>query len=171
MSYVVDKVGNRILMTDTHGVTSYVYDALNRLENVQYPDGETVTYQYDPVGNRIAMTSTVTGAVNYTYNSANQLKNAGALTATWDANGNMLGLGDVSYDWDSLDRLIQVTDGSSVITYTYNGDDVRIVKSANGITTTYMQNQNRGLPVVLVENNSSGSIHYVYGDKLPHDVR
>jgi YD repeat-containing protein len=31
---------------------TYVYDALGRLQEVQYPNGNAVTYTLDPAGNR-----------------------------------------------------------------------------------------------------------------------
>ncbi len=34
------------------GTLNYQYDALGRLEEVQYPDGSVVSYKLDPAGNR-----------------------------------------------------------------------------------------------------------------------
>ncbi len=38
------------------GTTTYKYDTLGRVIEVDYPDGSIVTYTYDKNGNRIATT-------------------------------------------------------------------------------------------------------------------
>jgi len=38
--------------------TIYTYDALGRLQSVQYQNGTTVAYAYDPAGNRTQVTNT-----------------------------------------------------------------------------------------------------------------
>ena len=35
---------------------THTYDPLNRLTQVSYPDGTTITYQYDKLGNRVGQT-------------------------------------------------------------------------------------------------------------------
>lgn len=39
-------------------VNQYQYDNLNRLSRIDYPDGTSITYSYDPVGNRSSRTIT-----------------------------------------------------------------------------------------------------------------
>ena len=41
---------------------SYTYDALQRLESAEYPDGVIVTYAYDDVGNRLSVETDPDGA-------------------------------------------------------------------------------------------------------------
>ncbi len=62
-------MGNRLSMTDPDGATAYNYDNLYRLTGVTYPDGETVSYAYDPMGNRTSLISTVHGTTTYTYDA------------------------------------------------------------------------------------------------------
>jgi RHS repeat-associated protein len=169
-TYTVDAVGNRLAMTDTNGVTTYTYDSLYRLTEVAYPDGEQVTYIYDPMGNRTAMTSTVSGVVTYTYDAADRLLTAGSDIFGWDANGRMItrtyGANSATYAYDSLDRLSQVVSGTATAAFTYNGDGVRVGKSVNGLSTDYVQDTSQELPVVVAETTGGQTSLYVYGNDL-----
>ena len=165
-TYTLDAVGNRLSMTDLDGVTAYTYDGLYRLTGVIYPDGETVTYAYDPMGNRTAMTSTVSGVVTYTYDAGDRLLQAGPTTFTWDANGRMTGKGSATYSYDALDRLTQVVSGTTTVQFAYDGDGVRLGKTVDGVTTAYVQDVGALLPVVLVETTGGQTTRYLYGNAL-----
>ena len=54
-----------IAQSASAGTTSYKYDALGRVTEVDYPDGSIVTYTYDSAGNRTQTTRTAgtTGVV------------------------------------------------------------------------------------------------------------
>lgn len=68
-AYTLDKVGNRMSVTDEQGKTTrYTYDNLYQLTKADYPDGQSMEYTYDPTGNR-----TSAGGVLYTYDDANRL--------------------------------------------------------------------------------------------------
>ena len=47
--------------TAAAGTTSYTYDALGRVVTAVYPNGTTVTYQYDSAGNRSQVVQSTTG--------------------------------------------------------------------------------------------------------------
>ncbi len=74
--YTYDADGNRTRMREANATpacraadpswetgrdTTYGYDALSRLQWVNYPDGRAVTYTYDKVGNRLTETETRDG--------------------------------------------------------------------------------------------------------------
>ena len=54
-------------------------------------------------------------------------------------------------------------DGTNTLTYTYNGDDVRVGKSVSGSAITYLQDLASGLPVVVRETAGSTTTDYVRG--------
>lgn len=170
VAYTLDAVGNRLVMTDTEGVTSYSYDALNRLTSVDYPGGEQVDYAYDPMGNRTVMTGTVSGVTSYAYDAGDRLLNAGGTPFTWDANGNQLSKGSAIFTFDALDRLLGVISGTTTVEFAYNGDGVRLGKTVNGAPTSYVQDVAAPLPVVLAETTAGQTTYYVYGLDLLYSV-
>ncbi|NJC87730.1 MAG: hypothetical protein FIB02_04230 [Desulfuromonas sp.] len=66
--YSYDANGNRTSKTTAAGITTYDWDAENRLTQVKLPDGKTVTFAYDPFGRRIAKTADGI-TTRYTYDS------------------------------------------------------------------------------------------------------
>ncbi len=165
-TYTLDAVGNRLSMQDLDGTTSYLYDNLYRLTQVTYPGGEQVTYAYDPMGNRTSLVSTVSGTTSYTYDAADRLLTAGATSLAWDDNGRMTGKGSATYAYDALDRLTQVVNGATTVGFAYNGDGVRLSKTVNGTATTYLQDVQSSLPVVLTETTGGQTSRYIYGNDL-----
>ena len=68
LAYDFDALGNRTQLIRRQAnrpsqLTRYRYDALARLVEVLYPDGEVVSYEYDAAGNRTRMTSSKASAV------------------------------------------------------------------------------------------------------------
>jgi RHS repeat-associated protein len=119
------------------------------------------------MGNRTAISSTVSGAVTYTYDAADRLLTiSDGTTFTWDANGNMTGKGSATYTFNVLDRLTQVVSGTTTVQFTYDGDGVRLSKTVNGMATDYVQDIAAPLPVVLVETTAGQTSQYVYGNDL-----
>ncbi len=100
-SYTYDSAHNQTSKTDAKGVTSYIYDSLNRLQKVTEPSGRITGYTYDKAGNRLSETvtqGTQTVVTTYTYDRQNRLVSTikqGSGTKetdkyTYDDNGNML---------------------------------------------------------------------------------
>ncbi len=71
IGYTLDANGNRTQMTDGEGMTTYSYDALDRLMQAAYPTS-TVTYTLDSVGNRLS-----DGMVSYAYTLSGQVGQVG----------------------------------------------------------------------------------------------
>ena len=151
--YTYDNTGQRLTntITDNNGVVrnekylkpdgSSGYDELNRLTNVDYGDGETQSYAFDPMGNRLTKTDTVGGATTTntsTFDAANRLTAVDANAYTNDANGNTLTGGGRANVWDSQNRLVSCTSGGATTTYTYGADGLRRSATAAGVTTYYV---------------------------------
>ncbi len=155
--YELDSAGNRTEMTDLSGASEYVYDSLNRLVEVTYPDPETDAYTYDANGNRLGLDS-----IDYTYNAANQMLTADGVSYVYDEDGNQIERGDDTFEYDHENRLVEAVTGDVTSTSGYNGDGLRVsvtVDNGSPVTTDYVWDVNGQLPVVL----DDGSNQYVYG--------
>ena len=138
-----DSNGNPILTSRTE---SYAYDDLNRLSTVNYGDGETQGYGFDPMGNRLSKSDTVgstTTTTASTFDAANRLvsiaTNGGSASAvTSDADGNTLtDTSGRSMTWDSQNRMVSCTKAGVTSAYTYGPDGLRRSSTVNGVTTYY----------------------------------
>jgi RHS repeat-associated protein len=112
-------------MTDQVGnVTTYGYDALNRLASATVDERPTYSYSYDPVGN---MTSkTVNGlTTTYLYNAANERTLGGGLSYTYDPNGNMTARSDgLALGYNAANLNTSATPpGGNALAYSYAGWD------------------------------------------------
>ncbi|WP_416223815.1 hypothetical protein [Thermoflexus sp.] len=74
VAFADDENHNRTGMTDTLGVSRWVYDPLNRAVAVTDSLGRALGYAADAVGNRIAITYPVTGTVTYAYDANHRLR-------------------------------------------------------------------------------------------------
>jgi RHS repeat-associated protein len=149
------------------------------------PSGAT-SYAYDA-----ADEMTQAGTETLTYNSANELcwtlptvsSNAcgsqptGATAYGFDTRGNRTSAVPVSGAatcdvYDQADRLIKITSGTgssctsptTVGTYTYNVNGVRMSKTVGSTTTDFAWNVSGSLPTLLQERVAGGSVtDYIYG--------
>ena len=88
--------GLRSTMTDGTGVTSYLYDSADRLNQVTKPSG-TLSYSYDVLGNLSSLTTGKGTTVTYAYDQINRLAsvseaNTGTTTYTYDNVSNVAGV-------------------------------------------------------------------------------
>lgn len=185
--YAYDPTGNRTAEQVDDVVTGASYDNMNRL-STQQPGGAllfggtlseaaTVTLGSQPavVSSTNAFSGTVpvasgtsqvaVQARDYSGNvrtNTYEVTQAGAAkTFNYDANGNLIGDGSRTYEWDAENRLITVKQGgTSLASFTYDGRGRRSTKVAGGVTTTYVYDSAQ----FLEERPSSASTkRYVYG--------
>jgi RHS repeat-associated protein len=161
-AYAYDPAGNRLAEQIDDAATSWTYDRLNRLETQQVGGGlrvagqigepATVRVQGQPatvdasgqfVGTLPVASGTTAFAVSATDGSGNTavrnftVDQAGAAKSfTYDANGNLIGDGTRTFEWDARNQLIAVTIGTHRSEYTYDGQQrrVRVIEKENGVT-------------------------------------
>ena len=143
-SYTYDKAGNRVQMNVTRPLLKlnseikYTYDKLNQLISATNPrPGMPMeAFTYDGVGNRLQRDGESTDSL---FNANNQLTDDKTYTYRYGLNGNLIerqhkANGKVTlYDWDSENRLIQITEhpnsivaASKQVFYRYDGLGRRI---------------------------------------------
>jgi len=119
--YTYDAAGNRLTINDGNGhLTTFAYDAVNRLTSESDPLSHTWSYGYDGVGNRTSLTDAEDYTTTYNYNAGNRLVGIlypspdHAVSYSYDANGNRVGMSDgmgtTTWDYDELNRVISVND-------------------------------------------------------------
>ena len=125
-NYTLDVAGNRTTMTDTEGLTEYIYDNLNRLTEAIYPDETWERFTMDIAGRRTRHEDQ-DGVSDYHYDIGDRLHSitgTNATTFTWDMNGNMMEKvtddGITSYFYNARDKMVWVVlDDDSELNYTY----------------------------------------------------
>ncbi|HEX2906802.1 MAG TPA: DUF6531 domain-containing protein [Phototrophicaceae bacterium] len=105
VQFSYDAAGRRTQMTDGLGTTTFVYDTLDRIHQVNDPLSQTITYSYDPAGRRTGMqmlglNETTPRSIEYVYDQANRL----TTVKDWDA-----ATSDVSYQYDDANRMTGMT--------------------------------------------------------------
>ena len=160
--YAYDAAGNRTSEQIDNGVTSALHNNMNQTTTTQ-PGGMlrlagttneaanvTIAGQQAQIlpGNRfqgetpvgsgttsvpIVATDGSGNQRTYTYNVS---VSGSTKTLTYDANGNLLSDGTRTYEWDALDQLTAINQGTHRSEFTYDGEGhgVRIVEKENGAT-------------------------------------
>ena len=89
-------------------------------------------------------------------NALNQYTAVGAVTPTYDANGNLTADGTFTYGYDAENRLISASGAGNTVSYAYDAQGRRKRKTVNGITTLYVTDaDNRE---VLEYDGASGQV-------------
>lgn len=157
-AYDYDATGNVMSITDSSGVHSYQYDALDHMTAASHPSLPAETYSYDPAGNR-----TASAVSAYSYDATGRLSSAEGSTFQYDSNGNVIrktaANGTATYTWDAAGQLIRIglPQGGSV-SYKYDPLGRRIEKDVNGTVTAYAYDASS----ILLELDSSGLIKARY---------
>jgi len=144
-------------MIDPTGLTTYTYDALNRLTSITNNRGLTITFTYDVLGRRTSMTHANGVVTTYEYDAASQLTQVthklgaaiiNSFSYTYDKVGNRLTKvdrnGTYNYIYDKLNRLVRAENpllSNPLETYTYDAVGNRIDSNQNGTSFFNQGNQ------------------------------
>ncbi len=169
-NYQLGPTGNRIGASEGNGRTlTWNYDGIYRLTNETISsdpanNNGSAAYGLDPVGNRLSANSTLSAITSgsWTYNADDEIS-----SETYDANGNVLSGGGVTYAYDSENHMISMTGNGKVVTMVYDAFGNRVSKTVNGVTTQYLVEDDvnpTGLPQVLEEVQNGTAVRtYTYG--------
>ena len=160
-SYTFDKAGNRLTETVTAGstvvTTTYTYNEQNRLmTTVTNSDtgAETTGYVYDNNGNMISKSVETVKPIDENAAAEFSLYKEGESTST----------AVTFYEYDKWNQLTKTVTGEKTLTYTNNGDGIRVSKTVNGDVTKYLY---EGDKVILeVDGAGSQTAKNVYGSNL-----
>ncbi|MCM3746391.1 hypothetical protein M3223_03395 [Paenibacillus pasadenensis] len=139
LDYKYDAAGNIVEKKEEDGaITTYAYDVLNRIEQVQYPKAKDTdildTYdlpfkqQYRNGSEFSYRDSMVAPAseVSYTYdadgNRSTMSTDGKTIAYDYDAAGRMLSAGEESFTYDANGNLIQERGKQGLIQYSYNSN-------------------------------------------------
>lgn len=175
--YTIGANGEKLTCVELGRTVEYTYDELERLTSETVTVGDTVsvtTYTYDANSNRLS-TNKDGVVTNYTYNSLNQITQAGDISYTWDTAGNLVsqssnGVTIATYTYDCYNRLISATnnsiDGTITESYTYDYLGNRTSKTSDGITTYFTTDLSSGYSQVLKAETGTTVVYYTRGFEL-----
>lgn len=164
-TYTYDANSNLTSINVTNDLSknkTFTYDALNRLIVANGSLG-AVNYTYDNVGNRITKV-TNDDIETYTYFAGtNRLQEVtGPVNLSYDANGNITGIGNRTFIYNQNNRLVRAEENSTILgEYVYNGLGQRAIKTTNGVTTGFLYDFHGNL---IAESQADGTItsEYLY---------
>ncbi|OGP71564.1 MAG: hypothetical protein A2W09_05650, partial [Deltaproteobacteria bacterium RBG_16_50_11] len=158
IAYTRDNVGNLKTKTDGLGMTTYTYDAINRLKGIDSKT-EIITFGYDHADNRTSM-SNASATTTYAYDASNRMteKKETILGRTYstryvyDGNDNLTDIyypsgNPITYVYNSKNQVTEVRGlGWSVnkIAYYTTGTSIGLPQSftsSNGLTTYLTYNK------------------------------
>lgn len=121
------------------------YDDLQRLTSYQDVDGQSYQFDYDSIGNMLLNGEQGGGAYDYPTNGVqpHAVLSANGNTYLYDANGNMTqrntAAGNQVLRYDEQNRLVEVTNGASVVRFGYDYAGNRLWREANGELSLWIE--------------------------------
>jgi YD repeat-containing protein len=133
-------------------MTTYTFDALNRVTVTTNPSGKTQTVSYDNAGNVFSQTNEANQTTTFTYDAVNRQ------TSKTDALD-----GVTAYGYDTVGNLLTLTEpGNMVTTYIHDAANRVTSKTVPNGTTQYAYDNANNL--VTLTTNSGARRAYVYNN-------
>lgn len=165
LKYLYDDIGNATSITDTLNTSTnrtLTYDGVNRLKTASGSWGSgTITYL--PEGN--IKTKNI-GGFNLTYNygstnnQLNSISGSKVYNFGYDVYGNVISNGTDSFIYNDASQLVQVAGKN--LTYQYDGNGNRVIKSRNGQIDTILLYNNAGQLMYESDQYDDYQSVYVY---------
>jgi len=167
--YQNDALGRRTKRIDTLAVTNlFGYNDRSELATAEMGTN-SYGYAYDSIGNRESATNPVE-VLTYLANQLNQytsIADGVTNTPTYDADGNLLTYGGWTFTWNGENRLINASNATTEISYSYDYMGRRFQKVVDDgstvVTNTFLYD---GWLLVSEQSASGGNLstnHYVWG--------
>jgi RHS repeat-associated protein len=144
LTYEYDKVSNLKKITDgsrpsgtnSATITSFTYDDLHRLTQLNSAALGIRNYAYNPIGNMITNGDFGAGAYSYSANKAHAASSANGKNYYYDACGNMTIRDIQTLQYDEENRLVRVDCPSPTITFGYADDGTRLWRNSTSLGLT-----------------------------------
>jgi RHS repeat-associated protein len=170
LEHACDKRGNLISLldrSDNSRSKAFTYDELNRLKGFEGAWGAGL-FEYDALGNRKIKKVGSSSPTDYHYTNNRLVETTGHEPATFDYNehGDMTYIksarGEYDLHYDQLHRLgsYNVHNGGPILACAYDGDGMRVSKTASGKTVFYHHDQWRR--VISERDGAETYVDYVY---------
>jgi len=142
----------------------FTYDDLDRLDFAVGNYGEDA-YSYDGIGNRLS-TSRDGQSESYSYgNSSHRLQSVAGQSYQYDAVGNTLDNGAISFAYNARNRLTAATVSGITTDYEHNALGQRVIKSSGSDETHYVYDLEGRLIAEAI--GGSTTVEYAYLDGEP----
>ena len=116
-----DADGRLASVSDANGSYAYAYDALSRVASLQFPDGTTQAYAYDPAGNQITYTNRAGNVQTIQYDDRNR-----PTGMSW--NDSVTSPRALTYD--AASRLQEVSNWRADLKFTYDESGLPLTEAA-----------------------------------------
>ncbi len=189
--YAYDGSGNLTRRSDPNGnVTTYGYDALNRLTGVTYADETTDALVYDGAGNLVQQTDANGNVVTHTYDALNRLVRSDVTpgvgvggttfqTFAWDGLSRQIAISDdndpatsaddsdVAFTYDSLSNRLSEIQGGHTISSTFDGAGNRLsLIYPGGTVVTYTHDALNRVETVADDDGEVAAYDYIGPSRL-----
>jgi len=178
-SWTYDAAGNLISRRDAEGAeTEYIYDRMNRINRIEYPDNSVAGFSYDAAGNMLSATN-ADSTLGFGYDPMNRVSSVtssvfsvlSVVNYSHDKNGNRTGLTlpgnkTVTYTYDDVNRL-ETLDLSTfgVSTFDFSYDDANRLTNIvypNGVTAAYTYDEGGRLTGLTYAKSGTAFIDRAY---------